>query len=479
MTEPVGALEYNRLTVHRPDRSRPPDPRLVHGFQPMRWDRKPPQFKTYPGLATELLPEDLGPGGLDRQGVGRLLFLAAGVVRAMPALGGPLWFRAAGSAGNLGPVEVYLVTGELDGVGAGLYHYEPVQHGLVRLGAVPADTPPVLVLTGVPWRTCWKYGERGFRHLWWDVGTMLAHVLALAGEAGWRPRVELGFVDADVAALVGARWPHELPLAVVGLSGPPVLPAAGPVTVPAGHLADEPFEFPLVTAAHRAGELESEQEVAEWRATARAAPFGPPAGAGDFTFGEPLDTVVRRRGSTRAFDRSGLAPGELAAGALPWAAGALPADAVPEGGTLLQHLVLVHAVDGLEPGGYRLEPDGLGELGVGDLRAVGRHLCLDQPLGGDGALTAFHSADLGAVVENLGDRGYRAALVEAGVVEGRLHLAAVALGLGATGLTFYDDEVSRFFATDLAPLLVTAVGVPAYRARPGGTPRRPVHMRGR
>ncbi|HWC09742.1 MAG TPA: hypothetical protein VG455_00820, partial [Acidimicrobiales bacterium] len=86
MTDPVGALEYHRLTVHRPDRSRPPDPRLVHGFQPMRWERKPPQFKTYPGLGAELLPEHLEPAGQDRRGLGRLLFLCAGVVRALPAV---------------------------------------------------------------------------------------------------------------------------------------------------------------------------------------------------------------------------------------------------------------------------------------------------------------------------------------------------------------------------------------------------------
>jgi hypothetical protein len=358
---------------------------------------------------------------------------------------------------------------------------------LVRLRDLPSDTPPALVLTGVPWRTCWKYGERGFRHLWWDAGTMLSQVLAGAEEAGLRPRVELGFVEADVGALVGARRPHELPLAVVGLDGPPVLPAADPVTVPAGHLGDDLFEFPLVTGAYRAGELESEGAVVAWREAASAVPFGQGAGAAvrraaegrDFALGEPLDAVVRRRGSTRAFDRARSAPGDLTAAALPWAARGLPADAVPAGGTLLEHLVLVHAVDGVRPGGYRLGGEGLVELVSGDLRAVGRHLCLDQPLGGDGALTAFHSADLGAVVGSLGDRGYRAALVEAGVVEGRLHLAAAATGLGATGLTFYDDEVSRFFATDLAPLLVTAVGVPAYRARPGGTPRRPVRMRGR
>ncbi len=192
---------------------------------------------------------------------------------------------------------------------------------------------------------------------------------------------------------------------------------------------------------------------------------------------QPLDVVVRRRGSTRAFDRTRPAPAGLVEAVLPWAARRVPLDAVPEGGTLLEHLLLVHAVEGVEPGAYRLEGEALVQLGVGDVRAVGRHLCLDQRLGGDGALTAFHSADLGGVVGALGDRGYRAALLEAGVVEGRLHLAAAAMGLGATGLTFYDGEVSRFFATDLAPLLVTAVGLPAYRARPGGTPRHPVRMR--
>ncbi|HYX44794.1 MAG TPA: hypothetical protein VE760_07100 [Acidimicrobiales bacterium] len=476
MTDPVGALEYHRLTVHRPDRSRPADPRLVHGFQPMRWDRKPPQFKTYPGLGTDLLPDTLDAGGLDRQGLGRLLFLSAGVVRAMPARAGPLWFRAAGSAGNLGPVEVYLLTGDVDGLAAGLYHYEPVEHGLVRLRGAPPGTPPALVLTGVPWRTGWKYGERGFRHLWWDAGTMLAHVLALAGEAGWRPYVELGFVDAEVAALVGAQRPHELPLAVVGLDDRPALPEAEPVV--AGHVAGDLFEFPLVTAAYRAGELHSAAAVAAWRDAATGA--GVPAGAGgDFALTEPLDRVVRRRGSTRAFDCTATAGRDVLHAALPRAATPEPADAMAEGATLLAHLVLVFAVEGVDPGAYRLEGGRLAPLGAGDLRAVGRHLCLDQALGGDGAFTVFHCSDLEAVVGRLGDRGYRAALLEAGIVEGRLHLAAAALGLGATGLTYYDDEVRRFFATELAPLLVTAVGVAAYRARPAGTPRRPVLMRGR
>jgi hypothetical protein len=443
----------------------------------MQWETKPPPHKTYPGRAATLLPDDLSAGeDLDVRLVGRLLFLSAGVVRMLPVPGGPMWFRAAGSAGNLAPVEVYLLTGDLDGLEGGLYHYEPVDHALVRLCDVPVETPPALVLTGVPWRTCWKYRERGFRHLWWDGGTMLAHVLAVTAEARLPARVELGFVDAEVATLVGADGVHELPLAVVGLRGRSALPPPEPVV--RGHLADDPFEFPLVTAAYRAGELAAVGDVAAWR---EAAGGLEPAVAPDPV--EPpwdgaLEDVVLRRGSTRRFDVGAVAPAALVTKGLPWATAPAPLDVLPSGATLLEHLLLVNAVDGVRPGAYRVAGDGLVELGVGEVRDVGRYLCLGQRLGGDGALTAFHAAHLDRVTAVLGDRGYRAALLEAGIVEGRLHLAAFGVGLGASGLTFFDDEVSRFFATSAAPMLVTAVGMPAYRSRPGGRPRQPVRMRG-
>jgi hypothetical protein len=56
---------------------------------------------------------------------------------------------------------------------------------------------------------------------------------------------------------------------------------------------------------------------------------------------------------------------------------------------------------------------------------------------------------------------------------GRLQLAAYALGHGASGITFYDDKVSAFLRTEASPMLVTTVGVPSYRPRPG---KRPAEM---
>jgi hypothetical protein len=68
------------------------------------------------------------------------------------------------------------------------------------------------------------------------------------------------------------------------------------------------------------------------------------------------------------------------------------------------------------------------------------------------------------------------AQTEAGVVVGRLQLAATALGYGATGLTFYDDEVAAAFGTDTACMMACSVGVPAYHPMPGGPPGRPATL---
>lgn len=483
MNEPGPARDYHRLTVHDPSGRRPHDERLVVGYRPLQWDLKPPQFKTYPHLEVTPLPEDLlgsAPGELDARALSRLLFLSAGVVRVMHLPGGPLWFRAAGSAGNLSPVEVYLVTGGLAGVEPGVHHYEPVEHGLTRVGPVPAGTPPSLVLTGVPWRTAWKYRERGFRHLYWDAGTMLAHTLELADEAGLQASVELGFVDEAVARLVGADAVHELPLAVVPLSGASRLPEPDEVGHEAavGHVAADPLEFPLITETQQAGALATQADVVSWRrAAAELAPA--PASKAGAGLTHALDYVIRGRGSTRRFDRDASAPEELLTGAMAWATRAVPGDFVSPGATLLEHNLAVHAVDGAEPGAYRWEQGALNPVRTGPVRDVAAHLCLDQALAADGVYTAFHCSDLEAVTARLGSRGYRAAHLEAGITEGRLHLFAFGRGFGATGLTFYDHEVSRFFETEALPLLVTAVGAPAYRSRPGGLPRQPVAMRPR
>src|SRR5262249_19387652 len=82
-------------------------------------------------------------------------------------------------------------------------------------------------------------------------------------------------------------------------------------------------------------------------------------------------------------------------------------------------------------------------------------------LGGASSVTVFFLADLTPLLDRFGNRGYRLANLEAGVMGGRLYLAAYGQRFGATGLTFYDDEVVRFFsphATGKGAIFVPALG---------------------
>jgi hypothetical protein len=482
------ALDYHALTIYTPERLRPSDGRLVRGYRPMEPGRRPQPFKEYegapvplPGPAVLDVPAGAALSGSARQLrpldgvlVSTLLFRAAGVVRTRetPAFG-TVSFRAAGSAGNLHPLEVYVVARDIDGIDDAVYHYDGRHHGLTRLAPAPPGGPPAVVVTGVPWRTAWKYTERGFRHLYWDAGTMLAHVLAVTEVAGIEARVVMGFVDDVVAALVGADGEQEFPLAVVALG--PGEPALAPTEPPArGRLAAEPVTFPLITSTQRAGDLPDAAAVAAWRMEGHptaAAPVEAPDTA------VSLDEVFDRRGSTRTFVTDAeAAPRPLLEWGLAAAARPVPADFLEPGTTTLSHRVTVHAVDGLDPGAYVWVGDGFEVVAAGGMRGEARRLCLNQDLGGDGAYTIFHGADLD-LLYFLGGRGYRALLLEAGIAEGRLHLTSFALGYGATGLTFFDEEVRSFFRTRSSPMLVTAVGAPAYRSRRGGRPGRPTALR--
>jgi len=478
----------------------------MHGEPPTHRDRllpfrrldptnRPAPLKTYSGVEPVSLPRELRPsslpavavlsghhaesGRLDEALLGTLLFLAAGVTRfARTVDGDPIWFRSAMSAGNLHPVEVYVV-------GDDVHHYHPLVHALVPLRrGVHVCDDVTLVLTGIPFRTCWKYGERGWRHLWWDAGALLANLLAAADAYGVPAQVVAGFPDAAVAALVGIDGVDEVPLALVRLGrGDLRLPppeALEPVAARADPVAPRVLRFPLVVDAHAETALELDA-VAGWQQAALAVSQPAPGMVEPPPDTDPddrVENVILRRGSTRLFRRQ-QAPSSLLEWGLAAAGRAVPFDAAPAG-TLLEHLVSVHDVADAEPGGYRYTAAGgfEGRTRSDDPRAAGTHLCLDQPLGGDSAYTVFHAAALGPLLDTLGGRGYRAAHLEAGIAAGRLALNAVALGGGATGLTFYDRLVSRYFPTEAAPLLATAVGLPQTRPAPSGAPGQPAELRG-
>ena len=166
---------------------------------------------------------------LDLAQLSRLLHLSAGVVRTAVRPYATWLFRAAGSAGGRFPLEIYVAVPEGAGLPPGVHWYDPFEHALVQVGPPPRGGAPALVVTGVPWRTGWRYRERGFRHVYWDAGTMLAQLFAAADSAGLTARLFTRFPDASVTDLVGADGVHEWPVAVIALGdGSPAIEATGP-----------------------------------------------------------------------------------------------------------------------------------------------------------------------------------------------------------------------------------------------------------
>jgi hypothetical protein len=100
-------------------------------------------------------------------------------------------------------------------------------------------------------------------------------------------------------------------------------------------------------------------------------------------------------------------------------------------------------------------------LKEGNFRDEAGYLGLEQELPADAAAAIFFLADLRAILERCGNRGYRAVQLEAGILGGKMYLAAYAQRLGATGLTFYDDDVTEFFSPHAAgksAIFLMAVG---------------------
>jgi SagB-type dehydrogenase family enzyme len=232
---------------------------------------------------------------------------------------------------------------------------------------------------------------------------------------------------------------------------------------------------------HAASSLQSEEEVAAWRGGTpqRASPA--PSGRlfslrplrEDERPADPIEAVILRRGSTRRFARESITLAQLST-ILEGATQGIDADfldplrasAFP---TSLNDLYLiVHAVEGLVNGAYiyHREEEALELLKEGDFRAQAGYLGLEQDLPADASADVFLLTDLKPILERFGNRGYRAAQLEAGIMGGKLYLGAYTLGLGASGLTFYDDEVTEFFsphAQGKSVMFLVALGKAARR----------------
>ena len=463
---------------------------------------KPPLFKTYsqlpviplptifPSVDTPTLQALAGPisfpadrvsatsSKFDISTVSRLLFHTAGLVRqAMLPSAGLVQYRAAASAGALYPIDVYLVCQDIPGLEAGVYHFAPETFALRPLrkgdyraelvGATGQDqnfaaAPATLVFTATFWRSAWKYRARGYRYCFWDCGTMLANLLTLCSALDLQAGLVAGFVDERVDTLLRIQGEEESSICLVPVGSGAQTPAILDMVEPAPLTPDRrvtaagPIDYPETSSLHQASCLTEEAEVAEWRGSESTdAGDGGDTGAHQEsgTAGVntpqsvPLGEVIRKRGSTRRFSREPISAAQLDA-IVRSAAHDVPADFHGDGGSLIDVYTIVNDVEGVPSGSYFFSPQSgqLEMLREGNFREEAGHLCFEQALGADASMIAFFMADLEKILERYGNRGYRAAQLEAGICGGKVYLSAHSLGLGATGMTFYDDDVTDFFS---------------------------------
>ncbi|MGH9524248.1 MAG: SagB/ThcOx family dehydrogenase [Terriglobales bacterium] len=455
------------------------------------WQNQPLPFKIYPELETSPLPRDVPQTGVaalsaivktiagestpSLRDLARILYFSAGITKTRSYPGGEIYFRAAACTGALYEIELYVICGDLADLAAGVYHFGPADMSLrlLRKGdyrgnlarataSEPAvsHAPATIVCTGTYWRNGWKYQARTYRHFGWDNGTLLANLLATATASGLSAEVVLGFVDEQVNSLLALDAGREVAfsLVAIGRAGEPVPPPGEVNQLDFYTVAVSRREvvYPEMLEMHEASSLAFDDEVRQWREEPISPAQMPPAGriVPLMTMPEeqlPQDTieqVILRRGSTRQFDnRASITLAQLST-ILERSTGGVPSDFLAAGEQINDLYLIVHAVEGLTPGSYvyHRHERGLELLKEGSFRGEASYLGLEQELPGDACVAIFFLADLQRVLERYGNRGYRAAQLEAGVIGGRMYLATYAQRLGATGLTFFDDDAVQFFS---------------------------------
>ena len=433
-------LRYHEATKHSPG--------SVSGSRHrLEWSIKPLSFKIYRDVEGMEPPADIR----------RLCHFSNGVLRWPRSHAGQTYgFRAAACTGALYHVELYLATAQREDLAAGLFHYGAHDGLLRRLRSgdmralflratgeyeAIASAPLVFVLSSTFWRNSWKYQARAYRHAYWDGGAILANLLALVAEDGQPASGVMAFADDQVNRILGLDGVREAATAVVAVGdGAPQPPAVGDLaelSLRTQPLSPREVHYPEIERAHRASAFSSDREVAAWRAKAAASEGGHavPAAVAE----EGIEYLIERRRSARAFADRPLTRSQLQT-VLQAATRPIPGDSFDP--LPVEPLLIVNSVHGLERGTYRAD---LRPIRQGDFRGVAGQLALWQQLGAEAAVCVYFLADLEAVQQRLGERGYRIAQMAGGICGGRMELGATGLGLAATGLTFFDDAVTDFF----------------------------------
>jgi SagB-type dehydrogenase family enzyme len=465
---------------------------------------------------------------LDAENLAEILFFSAGITREMKYPYGNYYMRAASATGALYPIELYVVCDDISSnLMAGVYHFSPADFSLtqIRKGTYKrylaaaannhdiANSAITVVFTSFAWRNAWKYQSRSYRHWFWDSGVIASNLLATTYAMRLPTRIITGFLDDTVNQLLCVEDQREAAIAMAAIGAGSSKDIIAPsqqekeidrisfLSIPKIRALSKRGEinYPEIWELNQASKLTSKQEIEGWISNAhrhhqllsaashRSQDRGTDSDNIIITPNEleegiknsrSLKETILWRGSSRRFARSNISLTTLKT-ILYNSSRGVPMDIFRDGNSLLDIYFIANGVDDLTPGAYFYNRNGSVTSSntsiekikeIASSRNISGYLCLGQSLFRDASVVFFLMTDLQAVLRSLGNRGYRASQFEAGIIAGKIYLAAYTLGIGASGSTFFDDAVTEAFsphASNKNTMIAVGIGVPAYKASPG------------
>jgi SagB-type dehydrogenase family enzyme len=495
---PTTAAGYHRDTSYRRHRLTP---------HTLDWRNQPSLTKAYPGLPRIALGKDLNlpekdyfqelcfPSkqrhetifSINFQQLSTILYLTHTVTaRSLPA-GKPFYYRSVASAGALYPFELYLAVHRADGLDAGLYHYDPLEFSLttLRQGALPPIPPAnaaagiTFYVSGIFFRSAWKYRNRAYRYVLLDGGHLLENLRLALDALDYPFDIQLHFDDAQTSQLLGLDPEREVCLACVHLHADAgkmlfdekIKPLAADVCR-ASRVSGKEIAYPEILSIHRSGITDAREPVFD-RPDMRVFAH-PPEEWIDLDIVAPAAAVhyirvLQRRRSRRNFIPAPVSREEFmtflkAMGMCTGQCSGMPAafrSAVATG-------ILVGEKMPVPSGFYLLDAEHrrLGKVVAGDLIEAMAAACLDQMWLKHAGLHLCFMTDPAALDRSWGARGYRYAMLEAGRLGQQAYLAATALGWGACGIgAIYDREAAELLQLTDDGALLYLVGVGPLKTR--------------
>lgn len=489
------AADYHRATSYR-----------RHGLTPhtLDWAHQPLPGKRYPNLPrvsmdrSQKLPEinyfelvkrtptvDNGHFvPLDIRQISTTFRLIHDITARAVHGGRPFFYRSVASAGALYPFELYLAVHHIHGLDPGVYHHDLFDFCLttLRQGLVP-QLPPVkrgllatFYITGIFFRSAWKYRSRAYRYVLLDAGHLLENLRLALGVLDLPFSIHLDFDDERAATLLGLDPQREVCLACVHLHGAGggekatvvahAPKALGAEIRQASTVSDQEVAYGQILTVHRAGNVANNSSVGVLPALdmlkkppRRWIALNPPDHPGTADYAR----VLKQRRSRRNFIPAAVSRDDLMTFMDLMAANMGTVSAMdPACRAGLTTGFLLGAGMPVTPGFYLLDPDSnrLGHVFDGRLTEPMAAACLDQMWLKHAGLHLLLMTDLAFLDRAWGPRGYRYAMIAAGRIGQQAYLTATALGWGACGIgAIYDREAADLLDLSADGVLLYLLGV--------------------